>query len=320
MSEAIVFLDASTVGPGVIVKRPSIEHSWQVFESTAPELVADRLVGASIALTNKVPVTAETLAACPTLKMISVAATGYDIIDIGACRKHGVAVSNVRGYAVNTVPEHTFALILALRRNLVQYRAQVLDGEWVRSQNFCFFNEPIRDLAGSTLGIIGAGSIGRSVGAIGAAFGMTVRYFDAFARDVPEHGRLVGLQELARSADVLTCHCPLTPETTAMVDAGFLAQMKPTAIVINTARGGIIDEPALAQALRQGQIAGAGIDVVGVEPAPHDSAIMQVAAMPNVILTPHVAWAGVGAMQALWDQATGNIDAFVHGRPNHLVT
>lgn len=320
MAETIVFLDASSVGPGVTIKPPACEHNWQQYELTAADEVADRLAGASIVLTNKVPVTAATLAACPGIRMISVAATGYDIVDVDACRRAGVAVSNVRGYAVNTVPEHVFSLVLSLRRNLFQYREQVLDGEWVRSQSFCFFNEPIRDLAGSTLGIIGAGSIGRAVGAIGAAFGMTVRYYDAFAQSVPDHGELVDLPELAQTADVLSCHCPLTPETTGLVDAGFLARMKPTALVINTARGGIVDELALADALRRQKIGGAGIDVVSTEPAPLDSPMMQVAAMPNVILTPHIAWASVGAMQALWDQATGNIDAFVQGRPNHLVT
>ncbi len=320
MSEKIVFLDASTIGPGVTVGRPDFAHKWQEYDRTAAEEVVSRLSDATICISNKVAITPDMLKQLPQLKLIAVAATGYNIVDLDACKSQGVAVCNIRGYAVNTVPEHTFSLILALRRNLIEYREQVLDGEWVRSDQFCFFNRPIRDLAGSNLGIIGAGALGQSVGRIGLAFGMKVMYLNQHIRTAPDHGQLVSLEQMRDEADILTLHCPLTPETQNIIDADFLAGMKESALVINTGRGGLVDEEALAQALKQGQIAGAGIDVTEVEPAPIDSPMMQVAGLPNVLLTPHVAWASVGGMQTLVDQLIGNIEAFVAGEPRNLLT
>lgn len=320
MSEKIVFLDASTIGPGVTVGRPDFEHEWQEYNRTSADEVLTRLAGATIAISNKVAITPDMLMQLPQLKLIAVAATGYNIVDLDACKAQGVAVCNIRGYAVNTVPEHTFSLILALRRHLIEYREQVLDGEWVRSEQFCFFNRPIRDLAGSNLGIIGAGALGQSVGRIATAFGMNVMYLNQHIRTAPDHGQLVSLEQLRDEVDVLTLHCPLTADTHNIVDADFLQGMKETALVINTGRGGLIDEVALAAALREGQIAGAGIDVTEVEPAPMDSPMMQVAKLPTVILTPHVAWASVGGMQTLVDQLIGNIESFVSGNPQNLLT
>jgi len=320
MSEKIVFLDASTIGPGVTVRRPGFKHEWKEYDRTAPDQVLTRLADASIAISNKVAISPEALAQLPELKLIAIAATGHNIVDLDACKAHDVAVCNIRGYAVNTVPEHTFSLILALRRNLVEYREQVLDGEWVRSQQFCFFNRPIRDLAGSNLGIIGAGALGQSVGRIGLAFGMNVMYLNQHIREAPDHGELVSLEQMRDEADILTLHCPLTPDTQNIIDAKFLEKMKNTALVINTGRGGLIDEAALANALRTNQIAGAGIDVTEIEPAPLDSPMMQVASLANVILTPHVAWASVGGMQTLVDQLIQNIELFIEGKPQNLLT
>ena len=276
----IVFLDHATIGPGVEIRTPAFAHDWITHDRTAEADLLTRLAGAQIAITNKVPLRGDTLRQLPDLKFIAVAATGYDVIDIDACRELGIGVANIRGYAVNTVPEHTFALITALRRNIVEYRDQTLDGAWVRADQFCFFNRPIRDIAGSTLGIIGAGAIGQAVGRVGRGFGMEVIYHDAFAASAPDTGPLVGLTELRDRADVVTCHCPLTDDTRNMIDAAFLDGMKPTAIVINTARGGIIDEAALAQAIRTKSIAGAGIDVVMQEPPALDSEIMELARAP----------------------------------------
>ncbi len=319
MTHTIVFLDTATIGPGVTVRRPAFEHEWREHERTRTDEVAERLAGATIAITNKAPIRANTLDACPELKLIAVAATGFDCIDIDAARDAGVAVANIRGYAVNTVPEHTFALILALRRNLVEYREQTLAGEWIRSEQFCFFNRPIRDLAGSTLGVVGAGALGSSVGRLGAAFGMNVLYHDAYAKAAPPDGPLVSLERLRDESDVVTCHCPLTDETRGLIGREFLAGMKPSAIVVNTARGGIIDEEALADALEAGAIAGAGIDVTAVEPAPEGGTMMRLARRPDVILTPHVAWASTGAMQTLVDQLIDNVEAFVDGRQANRV-
>lgn len=315
----IVFLDASTIGPGVTVRSPKFEHEWVSYERTRPDEVVARLQDATVAVTNKVPIRKEQLDRLPNLKMIAIAATGYDNIDVVTCKERGIPVSNIRGYAVNTVPEHAFSLITALRRNLVEYRDQVLDGEWVRADQFCFFNRPIYDLAGSTLGIIGAGAIGQAVGKIGAGFGMKVIYHDAYAAEAPDTGPLVDLTELRDTADVITCHCPLTDETRNLIDGPFMKAMKSTAILINTARGGIIDEEALAQAIEAGEIAGAGIDVVAKEPPAMGATVMRLAKLPNVILTPHVAWASVGGMQTLCDQLIDNIEAFDDGAPRHLV-
>jgi len=320
MTRQIVFLDADTVGPGVTIGRPNFSHQWTQYDRTRDAELVARLKDADIAITNKVPIRAQHLKQLPRLKLIAVAATGYDVIDIDQCRAQGVAVSNIRGYAVNTVPEHTFALITALRRNLVEYRNQVLAGDWIKADQFCFFNRPIRDLSGSTLGIIGAGAIGQAVGKIGAAFGMKILYSDAYASAVAAPGELVSLEQLRAESDVITCHCPLTDETRGLIGREFLAAMKPSAILINTARGGIIDEDALAQAIQAGTIAGAGIDVTATEPPPADSTIMALAKAPNVLLTPHVGWASVGAMQTLFNQLIGNLEAFEAGTPRHLVT
>ncbi|RVU86628.1 D-2-hydroxyacid dehydrogenase [Leucothrix sargassi] len=319
MTQKIVFLDSATVAPSITIRRPSFEHTWQSYEKTAPAQVVESLAGATIVITNKVVITADMMAQLPDLKLIAVAATGYNVIDLAACEAQGVAACNIRGYAVNTVPEHTFAMILALRRNLIEYRQQVLDGEWVRSEQFCFFNQPIRDLAGSNLGIVGAGVLGQMVGRIGLAFGMNVMYLNQHIRQAPDHGQVVELKQFQEEVDVLTLHCPLTPETENMIDADFLAGMKNTALVINTGRGGLVNENALADAIRSGSISGAGIDVTVEEPAPLDSPIMQIADLPNVILTPHVAWASDGAMQTLVDQLIDNIEAFERGEPRNLL-
>lgn len=320
MSERIVFLDANTIGPGVTIGRPTFEHEWQAYNQTSQKEVVSRLSGVSIAISNKVVITAEMLDQLPDLKLIAIAATGYNIVDLDECKQRDIAVCNIRGYAVNTVPEHTFSLILALRRNLIEYREQVLEGEWVRANQFCFFNRPIRDLAGSNLGIIGAGALGQSVGRIALAFGMNVLYLNEHIRTPPDHGRLVSLEELQQQSDVLTLHCPLTEATHNLVDADFLLGMKSSALLINTGRGGLVDETALANAIKAGHIAGAGIDVTECEPAAMDSKIMQIAALPNVIVTPHVAWASVNGMQTLVDQLISNIEAFINDRPNNLLT
>ncbi len=316
----IVFLDNGTIGPGVTMRRPTFEHDWIGYDRTAPGEVVERLADAAIAITNKVPIDETVLAELTDLKHVAVAATGYDVVDIDACRARGVAVSNIRGYAINTVPEHTFALIAALRRNILEYRDQVLDGDWIRADQFCFFNRPIWDLAGSTLGIIGAGAIGQAVGRVGKGFGMNVIYYDAYAEAEPETGALVSLETLRDSADAITCHCPLTDETRNMIDRAFMQRMKDTAILINTARGGIVDEEALAEAIANDEIAGAGIDVTESEPPGFDSTIMALAKEPNVILTPHVAWASVGGMQTLANQLIDNIESFMAGTPRNLVT
>jgi glycerate dehydrogenase len=308
----IVFLDRESVGANV--RRPNFPHNYKEYESTwTPEEIVDRLKDASIAIINKVPMRADTLKQLPKLKLIAVAATGTDVVDKAYCKANGITVVNIRNYAFNTVPEHVIALIFALRRNLLAYVEDVRAGRWGKVDQFCFFDHPIRDVAGSTLGVIGFGALGKSVAKRAEALGMRVLPFDVF----PQPG-LVDLETVLKESDVITLHVPLTPETKNMIGAKELKMMKPTAILINTARGGLVDEAALAQALKDGTIAGAGFDVLTKEP-PKEGNILLELELPNFILTPHVAWASQEAMQILADQLIDNIDAFVGGSPQNVV-
>lgn len=314
----IVFLDRATIAPQIRLRRPDFEHEMVVHDHTGPEQVVERLQGASIAITNKVALTAAALAQLPALRLVAVAATGTDCVDKAYCQAHGIAVANIRGYAVNTVPEHTFALILALRRNLVAYREDVIRGEWQKSGQFCFFNHPIRDLAGSRLGIIGEGALGQSVAAIGRALGMVPLF--AAHKGKSGFGRLyTPWDEMLATSDVITLHSPLTSETRNMIALPEFRQMARRPLLINTARGGLVDEQALVQALDEGLISGAGFDVTVGEPPAPDSPMMRIASRPNVILTPHVAWASDEAQQTLADQLIENIENFVAGHPTNLV-
>jgi glycerate dehydrogenase len=228
-------------------------------------------------------------------------------------------VSNIRGYATHTVPEHTFALILALRRNIVAYRADVLAGEWQKAGQFSFFNHPIRDLAGARLGIIGEGALGQKVAQIAQAFGMLPVY--AAHKGKSGLGPLyTPWEEVLETSDVITLHTPLLPETRGMIGLAEFRQMKRRPLLINTARGGLVVEEDLETALDQNLISGAGFDVTLPEPPPHESPLMRIARRPNVIVTPHIAWASDQAQQALADQLIDNIENFVDGRPSNLVT
>jgi glycerate dehydrogenase len=247
-----------------------------------------------------------------------VAATGTDCVDKTYCEAHGIAVSNIRGYAVNTVPEHAFALIFALRRNIVAYREDVIAGRWQESGQFCFFDHPIRDLAGARLGIIGEGVLGQRVAEIGRALGMVTVF--AAHKGVSGLGPLyTPWQEVLETSDILTLHSPLTPATRNMIAMPEFRAMKRRPIIVNTARGGLVDEADLVRALDEGLISGVGFDVTIGEPPPADSPLMQIAKRPNVIVTPHVAWASDEAQQSLADQLMDNIENFVAGRPSNLV-
>ncbi len=311
MQHAIVFLDRETLDAKV--RPPSFPHSYNEHAVTAVGEIVDRLKDATIAITNKVPMRADTLKELPKLKLIAVAATGTDIVDKAYCKEHGITVVNIRNYAFNTVPEHVFAMIFALRRNLIAYQEAVRGGAWQRARQFCFFDYPIRDVAGSTLGIIGFGALGKSVARIAQSLDMRVLPYDVF----PQPG-LVDLETIYKESDIITLHTPMTPETRNMIGAKELKMMKPTAILINTARGGLVDEQALAEALQNGTIGGAGFDVLTKEP-PKDGNVLLDLRLPNFILTPHVAWASQEAMQVLADQLIDNIEAFVAGKPQNVV-
>jgi glycerate dehydrogenase len=312
----VVFLDRESLD--ATIRTPAFPHVWRDHSTTAPDEVAARLADATIAVTNKICIRAEAIAKLPSLEMIAVAATGTDIIDVDCCRQRGIAVSNIRNYATASLPEHVFALILALKRNLIAYRADVEAGDWQRATTFCLATHPIGDLAGATIGIVGFGALGRSVARLALAFGMRVLAFDPVV--VPTPGvDFASIDEILAQSDVVTLHVPMTPETRHMIGPHELERMKPTAILVNTARGGLVDETALAEALTSRRIAGAGFDVLTEEPPRAPNPLLALR-LPNFILTPHVAWASREAQQALADQLVDNLEAFAAGAPRNVVT
>jgi len=312
--ENIVVLERDSLD--AVLRRPAFPHSWAEYGKVAQDALLACLDGASIAIVNKTPLHAEALGALPGLRLVAVAATGTDNVDLAACAARGITVSNVRGYAEHTVPEHAFALILALRRNLIAYGQDVKRGLWQKADTFCLAGHPVRDLHGATLGIFGEGSIGQGTARIGRAFGMRVLFADHAPPRSPGVEFTPAAQVLAE-ADIVSLHLPLTAETRNLIGARELALMKPDALLINTARGGLVDERALADALRNGSIAGAGFDVLSAEPPRQGNPLLDLD-LPNFILTPHVAWSGRQAMQALADQLMDNVEAFVRGAPRNV--
>jgi glycerate dehydrogenase len=313
--ERIVFLDRDTLKADI--RRPDFTHEWVEYGETESAQVVERLDGATIAITNKVRLREAELQRLPLLRFIAVAATGVDIIDLEYCRRKGIAVSNVRNYAGHTVPEHALMLMLALRRNLLSYRLDVQAGAWEAAHGFCLFDHPIRDLYDSTLGIIGYGVLGQAVEQLALALGMRVL--------ISEHkgaGRIRAVrnsfEEVLRESDIVTLHSPLNDETRNMIGAAELAMMKPDAILINTARGGLVNERALVESLQRGHLGGAGFDVLTTEPPREGNPLLDLN-LPNFILTPHNAWASLEAMQTLADQLIDNIEAFVRGAPKNLI-
>lgn len=315
MSIRIVNLE----GESIIARfrAPAVTHEWIEYPLTPPERVVERLRGAQVAVINKIRLNAEHLRQLPDLKLVAICATGTDNIDLAACREHGVTVSNVRGYAVNTVPEHAILLMMALRRSLLAYDADVRAGLWAKSGNFCLFGHPVGDLHGATLGIFGRGGLGQGVARLAEAFGMRILWGEHRGADTVREG-YTDFATVLRESDVISLHCPLNDATRGMIGRAELQAMKPTAVLVNTARGGLVDEQALADALREGVIAGAGVDVLSQEP-PRDGNPLLAPDIPNLIVTPHMAWASATAMQAMTDQVVDNIDAFARGEPRNRV-
>jgi glycerate dehydrogenase len=304
--ERIVFLDRSTLKANV--RRPAFEHEWTEYQMTAQAEVVERLKGATIAITNKVPLREAELARLPQLKLIAVAATGTDIIDLDYCRGRNLPVSNVRGYARHSVPEHVLMLILSLRRNLFHYREEVVRGLWQQASSFCLLTHTIRDLEDSTLGLIGYGALGQAVEKLALAFGMRVLISEHKNAEKIRAGR-VSFEEVLRASDIISLHCPLNAQTRGLIGKAEFEMMRREAVLINTARGGLVDEAALVAALRSGLIAGAGFDVLTKEPPREGNPLLDLN-LHNFILTPHIAWASREAMQALADQLIDNIEAF----------
>ena len=282
--------------------------------STEEEAI-DRAAGAEVIVCNKVPMTRRLMDALPDLKMISVIATGYNNVDIDAATERGIRVTNVPGYAANTVPQHTFALILNLATNVWKYHSDIKDGAWERTWGFGLLTYRSFELAGKTLGIIGLGCIGSGVARIAEGFLMKVLANDV--RDTSDSGYdNTDLDTLLRESDIVTIHCPLTEQSRDMIDAAALAKMKPTALLINTARGGIVNERVLAEALESGRLAGAGFDVLSKEPPREGNVLL---GAKNIMISGHTAWSAVEARQKLVDETADNIRAFVEGRERNIV-
>ncbi|MDV5171075.1 D-2-hydroxyacid dehydrogenase [Photobacterium rosenbergii] len=316
--EQIVFLDRDTIPAHITIPSPSFEHQWTHYPSTHPDQVIERLESATIAITNKVVLDAGILAKLPKLKMVAIAATGTNNVDLAYCREHGITVSNIRGYAVDSVPEHAVAMMFALRRNLLGYHRDIQQGVWQEKKQFCFFTHPINDIRGATLGLIGSGGLGQAMATLGRALGMKVIFAERKSTETCREG-YQPFHEVLVQADVLSLHCPLTDETRNLIGRGELKQMKDSAIVINTGRGGLVDELALVDALRSGEIAGAGCDVFTEEPAGDDNPLIANSDLPNLLLTPHVAWGSDSAIQTLANQLIDNINAFVAGKAQNVV-
>ena len=313
--ERIVFLERNTVQANF--RRPDFDHEWIEHGETLADQVVERLRGATIVISNKLALREPDLSQLPLLKLIAIAATGFDNIDLDYCRRHNISVGNVRGYAANSVSEHVLMLMLALRRSLLAYREDVQQGGWQQSKQFCLYTHKLHDLRGSTLGIIGYGAIGRSVARLAESIGMRVLISEHKHATAIREGR-TSFTETLRDSDVVTLHCPLTGDSQDMFARAEFEMMKRDALLINTARGGLVEEKALIEALQDGVIAGAAFDALREEP-PREGNLLLELNLPNFIVTPHVAWASDEAMQALADQLVDNLEAFVRGQPRNLV-
>lgn len=314
----VVMLERNSFSKDVVLRplRPPLR--WKEYPSTPPDQAAHRIGEAEIIAVNKQIIDQDTLAACPNLKHIAVGATGYNTIDVQACQKLGISISNIPSYAGNTVAEHVINLSLSLRRELIQYRQKVIDGAWQQSATFCLFDKPVNEVRGARMGIVGLGDIGQHVARLAHAMGMEVVY-SARRKIANEHATQVSFDELLESSDIISLHCSLNTSTVDLIGAAELERMQKHAILINTARGGIVNEMALVDAIENQKIGATGVDVLVVEPPKEYSPLLAIANRSNVIITPHISWTSRQAMQALADILIDNIEAFYNGSPTNLV-
>jgi glycerate dehydrogenase len=313
----IVLLDGYTLNPGDLSwdELKSLGHC-EIHDRTPPEEVVRRATDAEIVLTNKTPITREHIGQLPKLRYIGVLATGTNIVDFAAARERNIPVTNVPAYGTKSVAQMTLALLLALTQHIGHHAQSVREGRWARSPDWCYWETPLIELDGLTMGIVGFGNIGQAVSELAGAFGMKVVVFNPKPKPAPPFVRFVSLETLFRESDVISLHCPLTPETRNLVNTERLSWMKPTAFVINTSRGPLVDEAALAEALNSGRIAGAGLDVLSVEPPPDTNPLLRA---KNCIITPHIAWAARAARERLMQTAIENIRVFIAGKPQNVV-
>lgn len=315
----ITVLDGYSLNPG---DNPWDEiaalGSFTAYDRTAPEELIERAKDADILLTNKTVISEQTMELLPNLKYIGVLATGYNIVDVKAAAKRGIPVTNVPTYGTASVAEMVFADILEIARNIRRHADSVAKGEWCANPDYSYWNYPLIELNGKTIGIVGFGAIGRSTGRIAHAFGMRVLAYDKFPGAAPEYDNFAfaQLEDLLRESDFISLHCPLFDDNRGMINNKTLAMMKPTAYLINTARGPLVNEPDLADALEKGVIAGAAVDVLSTEPPKADNPLLNA---KNIIVTPHIAWATLEARKRLTAIAAGNIRAFLAGKPINTV-
>ncbi len=313
-----VVLDGYTTNPGDCSWDSIAKHgSLQVFDRTATDEIKQRAAGAEVVLTNKTQLTAETLSELPDLKLISVLATGVNVVDLDAARARGITVCNVPGYSTPNVAQAVFALLLELTNQTALHAAEVKAGEWSSCPDFCFWRGELVELDGRTLGLVGYGAIGKAVAAVGRALGMNVLAVRRRKEVCDNDTTFTDIPTVFRESDVIGLHCPLTPATEKLVDVSPLAVMKPTAYLINTARGGVIHEHDLADALNSQQIAGAGLDVLSVEPPPVTNPLLTA---KNCLITPHIAWASRAARQRLIEATSKNIQSFLDETPQNVVS
>ena len=304
----IVILDGYTENPG--------DLSWDgfaalgdlaVYEHTPEDEIIRRIADAEIVITNKTPITAQTFAACPQIRYVGVLATGYNVVDVEAARRRGIAVANVPTYGTMAVAQHTFALLLELCHHVGAHNAAVQQGRWTNGRDFCFWDYPLTELCGKTLGVIGYGRIGQAVANIARALGMQVLACSARGGE-----NQVSLDEVIAQSDVISLHCPLTKENEKFINRQTIARMKDGVMIVNTARGQLIDEEALRDALLCGKVSGAAVDVASAEPIRAENPLL---GLPNCIITPHIAWAPKESRQRLMDVAVSNLEAFLKGEP-----
>lgn len=311
-SHTMVFLDAGSMGDTDLSALAVANTHLQCYPHTEPADVVPRLQQATVAIVNKVVLDATTLRSLPQLKLICIAATGVNNVDLACAADLGITVTNVRGYANTAVPQHAMALLLALSNRLVQYQQAVRDGAWSQSRHFCLLDYPLTELAGKTFVVVGNGALGQATARLAQAFAMQVLIAEQPGATECRPGRLAFSDALAQ-ADVVSLHCPLTSATDKLINRQTLAAIKPGAILINTARGGLIDEPALLEALQNGQLGAAALDVLSEEPPPANHVLLKTP-LPNLLITPHMAWATAEARQRMVEQLQQNISAFFNGQ------
>lgn len=313
MTTQVVFLDAATMADTDLSPLQLADIHLTLYPQTSAEQLLNHASGAQVLISNKVPLDAKTIAALPELRCILVAATGVNIVDIAAAKAAGIVVCNAQGYAGTAVPQQVFALLLQLTNHIQSYHQAVQQGVWSQSPQFCLHLQPIEELAGKTMALLGYGDLGQATARLAEAFGMKVLIAERPDATETRAGR-TAFETALRQADVLSLHCPLTDSTAKLINAKTLSWMKPTALLINTARGGLIDETALAEALTSGTLAGAALDVLSTEPPAVDHPLLD-PVLPNLIITPHVAWASRQAMQRLVLQLSENLRAFISQKP-----